>query len=94
MRHRRPRHPYDNHDELEDDLEGRYPAGQRRPAGRPPVRVGKPAVAPVRLARQPAPEAGVWKVGEFALQCGPSGRGQPFVVIEIRVAFYYQKFVL
>ena len=69
MRHRRPRHPYDNHDELEDDLEGRYPAGQRRPAGRPPVRVGKPAVAPVRLARQPAPEARILKVTKNSPIC-------------------------
>ena len=45
--------PYDYRDELEDDLEWRHPAGQRRPAGRgrPPVRVREPGVAPVLLAR-------------------------------------------
>ena len=50
--------PYDYRDELEDDLEGRQPAGQRgcpaaarRRRDCPPVRVGEPGVAPVRLAR-------------------------------------------
>ena len=66
MRHRLPLPPYDYRDELEDGLEGRHPAAQRpRPAaGCPPVRVGKPGVASVRLARQPTPENMVFRETE------------------------------
>ena len=71
MRHRWPLPPYDYRDELEDGLEGRHPAAQRpRPAaGCPPVRVGKPGVASVRLARQPAPEARILKVTKNSPIC-------------------------
>ena len=33
-------------------------------------------------------------ISEITIQGGPSGRGQPFVDFEIRVAFQYRKFVL